>query len=132
MNSLIEKVNAAMTAIENKPEQDSADYAAFSALSETLQYLQKERFISVDERLPVIKGDCDYECLRLIVAVRNTYGDTRVCPAKWERTLVRGKRVERWTDWTGRLMENTWQTVTHWKEFPECPITNEEQDKKEE
>ena len=36
MNSLIEKVNAAMTAIENKPEQDSADYAAFSALSETL------------------------------------------------------------------------------------------------
>lgn len=117
MKRLLQRVYEAQSAENSRDNQELADYTVTAVLREVASYLEENDFISVNDRLPVLK-DWDYASEAFIIVSRLSSGKLIVGPGRYERSIVRGKRVERWRDErTGYLATN----VTHWKKYPEPP-----------
>lgn len=71
------------------------------------------QWISVEERLPELP-EAEYCYEDVLVAVK---GWKRAVEMRYERTVIRGKRVERWKYWD-RIFN---LRITHWMPLPEAP-----------
>lgn len=74
-------------------------------------------WISVKERLPELHC-CTYDFVHVIGAIDGNY----VKPLIYERTVIRGKVVERWKNEKGSVCG---RNVTHWMQYPEPPVTED-------
>lgn len=74
-------------------------------------------FVSVKERLPELPDE-DYVSMIVIAACKNDNGKKWTVPLEYQRTLIHGKRVERWAYLWDRLFNFE---VTHWMPLPEPP-----------
>lgn len=74
-------------------------------------------FINVNDRLPELPDE-DYVSMIVIAACKNDGGNKWTVPLEYKRTLVHGKRVERWEYLWGRIFNHE---VTHWMPLPEPP-----------
>ncbi len=116
MNPLLKKVYDAQAAEYSRGNQDLVDYTVTAVLNEVANYLKENDFVSVDESLPVLE-DWDYARADFIIVRRMKTGGLRTCPGQYQRSVVRKKRVERWTDAAGRVLTD----VAYWKKYPEPP-----------
>ena len=103
-----------------RDEEDLAGFYMRNIIDE-LKTMANGGFIKSEEKLPTIPhDDWDYDSTGVIGVIENDFGTHWVKPVRYERTKVRGKRVERWTDWDGRLMGN--YKVIYWRPFPEFVV----------
>jgi hypothetical protein len=119
MDSLLKKVYEAQESISGKKEQSLSDYAVSAVLNEVAEYLRENEFYSVEDKLPEFQTDYDYASVYVLGAVKSENGEKHTKPVRYERTILRGKRVERWTEPDGRLLWT--DEVTHWRYYPKAP-----------
>ena len=119
VSSLLERVYEAQSMVHDRDNLGSEEFIS-SVLSEVVVYLEENAFISVKDRLPAMPhADWEYDSVCVLGAVENEYGRRWTKPVRFERTKLRGKQVELWTEPDGRLMWNC--EVTHWREYPAPP-----------
>lgn len=118
MNALLQRVYHAQSLEEGREFQELADYEISEVLTEVAVYLQENDFVSVNDRLPVFERDYDYTDVHLILVIKTDSGRLRTIPGRYERTVLRGKRVERWVDNEGRKL---YDPVVYWRPYPDPP-----------
>ena len=118
MNNLLDEVWKAQNMISGKETQDLSDYTLSSVLSKVAEYLRQETFVSVTERLPEFTHkDWKYTSEYVLGSILTDNGRRYTAPVRYEKTVIRGKSTERWTDYNGNLFRD--RKVTHWRPFPE-------------
>jgi hypothetical protein len=116
MTDLLTKVYEAQGKVFDATEQT---FIA-SVLSSVAVYLDEHSFISVHDHTPVFHhADWAYTSESVIGALKSEDGHRFVRPVRYEKTIVRGQPVERWTELDGRLLWGC--EVTHWMPYPEPP-----------
>lgn len=59
-----------------------------------------------------------YASVRVLADVEERSGEYKVIPLRYQRTIVRKKRVERWEDEWGRIY---YGKVVRWAYYPQSP-----------
>ena len=91
-----------------------------SVLSDVAANLEEHSFISVHDRTPAFRhADWTYASEHVMGVLKTDDGRRFTQPVRYEKTIVRGKPVERWTELDGRLLWGC--EVTHWAPYPEPP-----------
>ena len=123
MTSLLSRVYEAQNRVQDRDL--GSEEVISSVLSEVAVYLEENEFVKTEDQLPTFRhDDWDYDSVGVIGVLKSESGTRYVKPVYYERTKIRGKRVERWKDWYGRLLQG--YEVTHWRKFPALPVESKE------
>ena len=123
MTSLLSRIYEAQNRAQDRDL--GSEEVILSVLSEVAVYLEENEFVKTEDQLPTFRHeDWDYDSVGVIGVLKSESGTRYVKPVYYERTKIRGKRVERWKDWYGRLLQG--YEVTHWRKFPAPPVEESE------
>ena len=124
MTSLLSRVYEAQNSAQDRDL--GSEEVILSVLSEVAVYLEENEFVKTEDQVPTFRHeDWDYDSVGVIGVLKSESGTRYVKPVYYERTKIRGKRVERWKDWHGRLLQG--YEVTHWRKFPAPPVEESEE-----
>ena len=108
-----------------RDEEDLAGFYVQEIIESLKQMQSQDEFVKTEDQLPTFRHeDWDYDSVGVIGVLKSESGTRYVKPVYYERTKIRGKRVERWKDWYGRLLQG--YEVTHWRKFPAPPVEESE------
>lgn len=116
MDTLLKKVYEAQERVSDVSEQT---FVA-DVLSSVAVYLEEHSFISVQDHKPVFRhANWAYASESVIGVLKAEDGRRFTRPVRYEKTIVHGQPIERWTELDGRLLWGC--EVTHWMPYPEPP-----------
>lgn len=81
-------------------------------------------WIKCADEQPKLPGDFDYIGRSFIVAYPGYQGELQVTNMTYQRTKVRGKRIERW-EWNDRIAANAIGEPLYWMPLPAPPANND-------
>lgn len=126
MSTLLNEVYEAKSLLCDRENQELADYTLSAVLSRVAEYLQREKFVSVKKRLPEFTHkNWTYTSETVIGSILTDSGIRYTAPVRYEKTLLRGKPVERWADIHGGIFRD--RKVTHWRPFPVLDENDEQE-----